>query len=115
MDESPLACCMANELYKSWKPLRNFLRHVDPKDALEVLRYYSLYSGDPNVLPPSPPDYIEVPSIMLSKQNNGIYPWDMDVLAREVIFNSSDKSLYRYSFKKWKHNRSTGHLSTFDG
>jgi hypothetical protein len=88
-------------IYDQWKPLRNFLRKLDSKVSLEVLRYYSLF--DPNIkdIPPNPPNYIEVhPSIF--RQNNGIYPWDIEILAREVIYAAEDINYTAHSFTKWK-------------
>lgn len=89
------------DIYREWKPLRNFLGKVDPKEALEVLRYYSLFSGDIQTLPPSPPDYIEVHDEIF-KVNNGVLPWDVETLAREVIYAADDNYIARYSFRKWK-------------
>ncbi len=90
-----------SSIYDTWKPLQNYLGKVDAKEALEVLRYYSLYPGNPNELPPRPPDYIEVhPSIF--RQNNGVYPWDISVLAREVVLASEDTTLARYKLRQWK-------------
>lgn len=88
-------------IYDTWKPLCNYLGKVDAKEALEVLRYYSLYPGNPNELPPRPPDYIEVHPSMF-RTNNGVYPWDISVLAREVVFASNDTTLARYRLRQWK-------------
>lgn len=89
-----------NNIYDTWKPLSNYLGKVDAKEALEVLRYYSLYPGNPNELPPRPPDYIEVHPSMF-RHNNGVYPWDISVLAREVVYASEDTPLARYKFRQW--------------
>lgn len=90
-----------SSIYDTWKPLRNYLGKIDAKEALEVLRYYSLYPGNPNELPPRPPDYIEVHPSMF-RQNNGVYPWDISVLAREVVLASEDTTLARYKLRQWK-------------
>lgn len=90
-----------SSIYDTWKPLSNYLGKVDAKEALEVLRYYSLYPGNPSELPPRPPDYIEVHPSMF-RQNNGVYPWDISVLAREVVLASNDVSLARYKLRQWK-------------
>jgi len=89
-----------SDIYESWKPLCNYLGKVDAKEALEVLRYYSLYPGNPNELPPRPPDYIEVHPSMF-RQNNGVYPWDISVLAREVVYASDDTPLACYKLRRW--------------
>lgn len=90
-----------SDIYDTWKPLHNYLGMVDAKEALEVLRYYSLYPGSPNYLPPKPPDYIEVHPSMF-RQNNGVYPWDISVLAREVVLASDDTTQPRYKLRQWK-------------
>ncbi len=92
---------MDNKIYETWKVLRNYIGKLDAKDALEVLRYYSLSNAKGiNNPPPPPPDYIEVhPSIF--QNNNGIYPWDIETLAREVILSSDDSPHGNKSLRDW--------------
>jgi hypothetical protein len=89
-----------NEIYNTWKVLRNYLGKFDPKDSLQVLRYYSLYDGTLKSLPPSPPDYIEVHSSVY-RLNNGILPWDMEVLAREIIYRNDEHNSSQYTLREW--------------
>ncbi len=94
---------MKNDIYEAWKPIRNFLRRVDPKISLEVLRYYSLFNGSLNEVPPAPPSYIEVNKDVLNRGTIGILPWDIELLAKEIVY-SSDEGLtsYRYDLRKWR-------------
>lgn len=93
-----------DEIYTAWKPIRNFLRRVDPKVSLEVIRYYSLFSGTPGETPPPTPPYIEVHPQVMSRTNIGIFPWEMEVLAREVILSSNEDLLaYKYDLRQWRY------------
>lgn len=93
-----------NEIYDDWKPIRNFLRKVDPKNALEVIRYYSLFSGVPGENPPAPPDYIEVNTKVLSRDFIGIFPWDMEVVAREIVYSAEDGTTGHVNdLRQWRH------------
>lgn len=93
------------EIYDAWKPIRNFLKHTDPKTGLETLRYYSLYGGTlDDSPPPTPPSYIEVPQAILERPVIGILPWDMEVLARELILSATEDSReHRYDLRKWRY------------
>ena len=94
---------MEDDIYKTWKPIRNFLRRVDPKISLEVLRYYSLFKGSLNEVPPTPPSYIEVNRNVLNRGTIGILPWDIELLANEVVHSSNEGLTdYRYDLRKWR-------------
>lgn len=93
-----------DDIYTAWKPIRNFLRKTDPKTALEVLRYYSLFSGTPGVRPPAPPSYIEVHQGVMTREFIGILPWDIEVLAREVVYSSEEeRQTYEHDLRQWRH------------
>jgi len=92
-----------SEIYNAWKPIRNYIKDVDPKAALETLRYYSLYSGTMDATPPTPPAYIEVDNRILTARNTFLFPWDMEILAREVILLSDQqKTSYSHDIRKWR-------------
>lgn len=92
-----------DEIYVAWKPIRNFLKRVDPKIALEVIRYYSLFSGTPGEIPPTPPSCIEVNKAILNRDIIGIFPWDMEILAREIVLSSENNlNDYRYDLRQWR-------------
>lgn len=93
-----------DDIYNTWKPIRNFLRKVDPKVALEVVRYYSLFSGTPGETPPPAPAYIEVHPAIMSRTNIGIFPWEMEVLAREIVYCCDENlSSYEYDLRQWRY------------
>lgn len=93
-----------DDIYSAWKPVRNFLRKVDPKVSLEVIRYYSLFSGTPGETPPPPPAYIEVHPAIMSRTNIGIFPWEMEVLAREIVYCANeDLPSYDYDLRQWRY------------
>ena len=86
---------MANaNIYKQWKPLRNFLRGINLYDALESIRAYSAYktSGGATVEWPST---VEKDSRIDDRRY--YLPWDLEILAREVLIvceeKKTDKSL----------------------
>lgn len=78
------------DLYEPYKPLRNYLRKVDLINGLGAIRWYINHFQTNN--PPPPPTDMEVDVALLNDKDRAftIYlPWQMTVLAREVIINSA--------------------------
>lgn len=91
---------MADNAYKAYKPLRNNLRMYSLEDVLSVCKAYSqslTYKlGLPNDLEPLP-NYDNFPQ--------GIHNWELEIIAREAIINSSE---HVYTSKTLKKARSFG-------
>lgn len=72
------------DVYGAWKPLRNYLKRLDVNEALGVIRYYSVRRSLPTK--PPVPDDIELHAWV--DRDNSFLPWELELLAREVIIVS---------------------------
>lgn len=82
--------------YEEYKPFRNYMRRFGLVDSLIDVWRYSSHILDNK---PLPPDYaVGKPPFEPIKHN--IWPWDLDVLAREILLNAAtkgDRSLRRWN------------------
>src|SRR4051794_11667388 len=82
--------------YDQYKPFRNYMRRFGLVDSLVDVWRYSLHILDKA---PLPADYVVGKPPFEQVQRN-IWPWDLDVLARELVLNSpaaGDRSLRRWN------------------
>jgi hypothetical protein len=73
-------------MYKIYKPLRNYVRTLDMVQSLGVIRAYlqNLQFGQPF------PKDIEVhSSYFRSPRAAGVYEWELETLAKEIVLNSA--------------------------
>ncbi len=78
------------DVYDAYKPLRNYLRQVDLINGLGAIRWYVNYFQ--TKVPQPVPSDMEVDRALLGDKTKAftIYlPWQMTVLAREVVINSA--------------------------
>jgi hypothetical protein len=81
--------------YESYKPFRNYMRHFSLADSLIDVWRYSLHIIDDR---PLPPDYaVGKPPLDQIKRN--IWPWELDILAREIVLNATPKG--GRSLRRW--------------
>ncbi len=90
-----------HKVYEQYKQLRNRIRSTSIEDNMYVIWAYSQNLLLDNPIPPD----IEVHQDYLAKNfvQKGLYPWDLEILAKETILNAAN-SQYSYnrheSFKK---------------
>lgn len=88
------------DVYEFYKPLRNQLRQVPLLDSLAVIYAYlqNLQFDRPI------PNEIEADKGYIRAQNRaekGVFEWDLELLAKEVILNSPDYTTHPKSFSCW--------------
>ena len=84
------------DFYNQYKPFRNFLRKFSQVDGLVDLWVYSSYCMEGLTLPSN---YAVLKDGRQVRQLS-LYPWDFDVLTREVILNGGELRAER-SLKQW--------------
>lgn len=85
-------------IYKLYKPLRNYLRQFWIGNAFYVIWAYINYFQFSKSFPKD----IEINIEALNRQRRSVYEWELSLLAREVIVNSSiDSKMVKKSFNKW--------------
>jgi len=83
-------------LYEEYKPFRNYMRRFDlPSSLVDVWRY-SLYVMEDQTLPA---DYA-IGKSALTPLKERLYPWDLDILARELVLNAGKGG--NRTLKRWK-------------
>lgn len=84
--------------YEAYKPFRNYLRRFDLVSSLTDVWRYSLHVIEHHSLPA---DYaVGVNRLTTSPLKSYLFPWDLDVLAREIVLNAGkggDRSLKRWN------------------
>jgi hypothetical protein len=84
------------DFYEEYKPFRYYMRRFSLVDSLIDIWRYSLHILDNT---PLPPDYaIGKPPLEEIREN--IWPWDLDILSREIVLNAStrgDRNLRRWN------------------
>lgn len=85
----------SQDIYEAYKPFRNKIRKTSVEDSLYVIWAYAQYMQ----LDSSIPSDIEVHPLCLSNQfaERGLYPWDLELLARETMLNGE---VARFSRRK---------------
>lgn len=92
-----------SNIYEAYKPLRNHLRNCGLVDSLRVIR---AYAQNLQIKGEDFPSDIEVKKEYLQRDHiqkmSWISEWNLEVLAKEVIINSSENSYNKKTFKEWK-------------
>lgn len=83
------------DVYRAWKPLRNYLKHLDVIDGLGVIRYYSVRRS----LPEKPPVPADIELHAWVDKENSFLPWELEILAREVLIVSDLNSSPTYTLR----------------
>jgi len=85
-------------LYELYKPLRNRIRQVSLVPSLAAVHSYVQHLQVREPLPPQ----IEtrVGFSMAHKVDKGIFEWDLDILAKELILNAQDRGAS--DFTRWR-------------
>lgn len=79
------------EVYSSWKPLRNHLSKLGIRDSLEAIWWYSWYIPfDAACNSPRPLPYMSYDSRVLRNSKYPLLTWELEMLAEEVILNGRD-------------------------
>lgn len=83
--------------YEQYKPFRNYMRRFDLLTGLTALWGYSLHLTDGR---PLPAGYAAgKPPSVVTPLSHHVHPWDLDILARELILNAGsggDRDLRRW-------------------
>jgi len=106
------------DFYKDYKPLRNYLQQFDLVSNLRIVWALSVHLAYGE---PLPSNFLAGMPWHLRDLKGHIYPWDLDVIARELILNAGSGG--PNSLKRWNdlatvtnHLRRLDNLSTrFDG
>jgi hypothetical protein len=85
-------------LYEEYKPFRNYIRHFDLLSSLVDVWRYSLHVMEGE---PLPADYASGKNALTAPVKEYLYPWDLDILAKEIILNAGSAGGDR-SLKRWK-------------
>jgi hypothetical protein len=84
--------------YQLYKPLRNHLRGYSLLESLGVIRAYAQYLqfGQPF------PTDVEVNKefLLASRADKGVFEWELELLARELILNAPDQG--KTDLRPWK-------------
>ena len=78
---------MAIDIYDSYKPFRNFLTQFELVGSLEVIWLYSQHLARKR---PLPNGGFRGPAGFPIRLEKNIFPWDLDVLSREIILNAGN-------------------------
>ena len=85
------------QVYNAYKPLRNYLRNFPLHESLKVVHAYIQFLQFKN---PFPKDIEVHDKCLLTKRaEKGIYEWELDILAREIILNCPETG--SKSLKAW--------------
>ena len=86
--------------YDEYKPFRNYMRRFQLLPSLVDVWRYSLHIMEGQ---PLPADYAVGmrSALMLKPLKEHVYPWDLDILAREVVLNACKRG--DRSLKTWDH------------
>jgi hypothetical protein len=97
--KSRVGVIMVNmDVYDTWKTLRNFLRKLDINDSLSVIRYYSVRKFlDKKPLVPA-----DLELHQGADDDRFFLPWDLETLAREVLYVCDTSVLAKNSLKRSK-------------
>jgi hypothetical protein len=75
--------------YEEYKPFRNYMRRFDLVESLVDVWRYSLYVIENQPLPVD--DAIRSSVSPFKDLKKHLYPWDLDILARELVLNAGNK------------------------
>jgi len=85
-------------LYDQYKPFRNYMRQFDLLSSLVDIWRYSLHIMEDE---PLPADYaVGKSSLTLNSLKEYLYPWDLDILVKEVVLNAGTQG--DRDLKKWR-------------
>lgn len=84
------------DIHREYKPFRNYLRQFDLVSSLTDLWCYSLHVMEGL---PLPAGYAVGRPPLMRPLKEHLYPWDLDVLARELALNASYRG--RRSLRNW--------------
>jgi hypothetical protein len=87
----------STSIYQEYKPFRNYLRQFALIPSLEELWGYSqhIIEGRPLAAELA----VGRPLATATSMSDQIYPWDLDLLAKEVVLNAQNTA--RRSFRNW--------------
>jgi hypothetical protein len=83
--------------YEEYKPFRNYMRRFDLVHGLVDVWCYSLHVMEGQ---PLPADYA-VGALPFKPLKEHFYPWDLDILARELVLNAGKRG--DRSLRTWDH------------
>lgn len=84
-------------MYDLYKPLRNYLRRVSLIQSLGVIRAYLQYLQFGQPFPRDVQVHLEF--FRAPRPANGVYEWDLAILAKELILNAPE--IGEYDFRTW--------------
>jgi len=87
-----------NNLYNSYKPLKNHLRQTFVIESLYVIWAYSAYLQFKNPIPRNI-EFLQSAITSLTM----ITGWELELLARETIINAEESGYFKKTLKKWSY------------
>lgn len=93
---------MPETVYDLYKPLRNFLRQCPLQESLYVVHAYSQAILAGQALPDditAPPEYRD----FTRWPEKGIYPWNLELLAKELFLHAPDVLSTACSLRRWRY------------
>jgi hypothetical protein len=98
--------------YEEYKPFRNYMRRFDLVSSLVDVWCYSRYIIENEPLPPGYAVGMDLRKHGALKEY--IHPWDLDLLAREIVLNSGDRA--DFNLRWWNDlGIAINHLRRLDG
>ncbi len=92
------------DVFSAYKPLRNHLREVPLTRSIGVIRGYLQHLQFNEKLPT---DIQVIPKFLSAKHKveKGVYEWELEILAREIIINSPDSDYFAFpkDLRRWDH------------
>ncbi len=87
------------DIFNLYKPLRNYTRQFSVIDSLSIIRAYCQHL---QFNQPLPGDIKVSPQFSNAKttQEKGVFEWELDILAREIIINSAQTNQAPKSLKE---------------
>jgi hypothetical protein len=96
--------------YDEYKPFRNYMRRFELIQGLVDVWCYSQHVLNAR---PLPPDYAVGKPFGVTLNRN-LWPWDLDILAREIVLNAGPRG--DRSLRNWNHfAEAVNHIRRLDG
>jgi hypothetical protein len=97
LTEKPERADVDRKFYRKYRPFRNYVRGFELVPSLVDVWRYSLHLTEDKPLPAGYAFGVEAPTAQSVKEI--IYPWELDVLVREIVLNASDHG--QRSLQEW--------------
>lgn len=92
-----------SDIFEAYRPLRNHLGKCGVADSLEVIRAYAQNLQFNGKFPPDIEALEEYASKDHTQKTRWVSEWNLEILAKEVIINSSISGWNTETFKQWSY------------